>query len=132
MLHIQFYAPIQKNGKKLNRKTNNPINKCNNEINKQISKDEIQAGNKHKRGDVQDHQASEKCKPKLSWDFVLAQSQSQSLGKQEVLVEIVDPSLWNSGWRFSKTLIIGPSCYPTIPLLDVYWKDPKLHITELL
>lgn len=45
---------------------NNSINKCNNEINRQISKDEIQTGNKHKGGDVRDHQASEKCKPKLS------------------------------------------------------------------
>lgn len=55
-----------KEGKKLNKKTNNTINKCNNEINKQISKDEIQTGNKHRGGNVRDHQASEKCKPKLS------------------------------------------------------------------
>lgn len=52
--------------KKLNKNTNNPVSKCNNEINKQISKDKIRTGNKHGGGDVQDHEASEKCKPKLS------------------------------------------------------------------
>lgn len=38
-----------KNPKKLNKKSRNPINKWTNKINRQLSRGEIQMGDKHRR-----------------------------------------------------------------------------------